>query len=59
MDSTNFKYANSETTSVKLIVGVVTGSLAMIAVVALLTGLMIVAKKRKKNYEKIPLLTDQ
>lgn len=50
--------SNEAATSVGLIIGVVTGSCATIAVFAALVSLTIVAK-RKKDYEKIPLIYDK
>lgn len=61
MDSTNFDFVGKKDggASVKLIAGAVTGGLATLCLVALLVGLVVLAKRGKKNYEKIPLLHDE
>lgn len=45
--------------SPKLLVGVVTGSLALVGVAALLVVLIVYIRTRKRDYEKIPLLADE
>lgn len=45
--------------SLKLIVGVVSGTLSLIGVAGLVVGLVVYSKKGKTNYEKIPLLADE
>ena len=46
--------------SVKLIVGVVAGSVALVGLAAVVVGLVVTYQKRKRtNYEKVPLLSNQ
>lgn len=45
--------------SVKLIVGVVMGGLAAVGLVAVVVGLVVHSRRRKKNYETVPLLTEE
>ena len=45
--------------SPKLLVGMVTGSLGLVGVAALLVVLIVYIRTRKRDYEKIPLLADE
>ena len=48
------------TSSVKFVVGVVTGSLALVGLAAVMVGMTVFhSRRRKKNYEKIPLLKEE
>lgn len=52
--------SNEETkdpVSVKLIVSMVTGSVATIGVIGFVAGLFVYARKKRRQYEKIPLLS--
>ena len=55
-----FSSSNSKkfTPSVKFIVGVATGSLALVGLAAVVVGVVVRSKRRKRNYETVPLLTE-
>lgn len=61
VDSSKFDFSgdHKSAVSVKLIVGVVTGSLALVGVAALVVAITIYTKRGKRNYEKLPLLADE
>ena len=48
------------TSSVKLVVSIVTGSLALVGLATIaIVGVVVHSKRRKRHYEKIPLLTEE
>lgn len=62
MDASHLGIANqpsSDNTSVKVVVGAVTGSLAMIGVAFLVTGMAVYVRRRRRKYERVPLISDK
>lgn len=61
INASNFDLSNEQRApiSLKLIVGVVSGTLSLIGVAGLVVGLVVYSKKGKMNYEKLPLLADE
>ena len=61
LESANFAFADSsiDSTSMKVVVGALVGGVAMVGLIAIMTALIIVTRRGKRNYEKIPLLSDK